>query len=59
MYQNVNVAPIGFGLRTETQLDAAGNPYLKHDWNKVREYCNEYDHLIWKRYKNNPVGGHN
>ena len=38
--------------------DVAGNPYRNHYWDKVEDYYDEYDHPIWKDYKNNQFGGH-
>lgn len=40
------------------KLDVAGNPYGVHEWNKVEEFYEKYDHPIWKEYRNNPIGGH-
>ena len=40
------------------KLDVAGNPYLVHEWNKTSDFYEEYDHPIWKEYRDNPVGGH-
>lgn len=45
--------------REETQIDVAGNPFQAHYWDKVEDYYDEYDHPIWKEYKNNQFGGHN
>ena len=44
--------------REEEVLDVAGNPYDVHYWDKVEDYYEEYDHPIWKEYKNNILGGH-
>ena len=45
--------------REETLLDAAGNPYDTHYWDKQEDYYEEYDHPIWKEYsKQKMVGGH-
>ncbi len=40
------------------KIDAAGNPYVSHDWNKVEEFYDKYDHPIWREYHKNPLGGH-
>lgn len=45
--------------REETVIDVAGNPYQTHYWDKVEDYYDEYDHPIWKEYKDNQFGGHN
>ena len=45
--------------RDEICIDVAGNPYVSHHWDKVEDYYEEYDHPIWKEYKNHMVGGHN
>jgi len=39
---------------TKENIDAAGNPYFSHYWDKVEDYFEEFDHPIWK---NNPVIG--
>lgn len=44
--------------KEEEVLDVAGNPYDVHYWDKVEDYYEEYDHPIWKEYKNNILGGH-
>ena len=44
--------------KTEELIDPAGNPYTEHRWSKVDEFYEEYDHPIWKKFKNNQVGGH-
>jgi len=45
--------------KTETLIDAAGNPYDTFYWDKVEDYYEEYDHPIWKEYiKTGTVGGH-
>ena len=44
--------------REETLYDVAGNPYEEHYWDKVEDYYDEYDHPIWREYKNNAFGGH-
>jgi predicted dehydrogenase len=44
--------------KEEEILDVAGNPYDVHYWDKVEDYYEEYDHPIWKEYKNNILGGH-
>ena len=40
------------------KLDVAGNPYGVHEWNKVEEFYDKYDHPIWMNFKNNQIGGH-
>lgn len=48
------------GISREAEMiDAAGNPYTVHYWDKVEDYFEKYDHPIWKEYKNNVIGGHN
>lgn len=44
--------------RTETRIDAAGNPYDEHIWDKVSDYYEKYDHPIWKDYCRNQIGEH-
>ena len=44
--------------REETIIDVAGNPYQVHYWDKVEDYYDDYDHPIWKEYKDNQIGGH-
>jgi len=44
--------------REEIKYDVAGNPYSAHYWDKIEDYYDEYDHPIWKEYKNNVIGGH-
>ena len=44
--------------KDETKIDPAGNPYDCHYWDKVEDYYEEYDHPIWKKYKDNLLGGH-
>ena len=41
---------------TNGKIDAAGNPYIEHSWDKVADYYEKFEHPIWR---NNPViGGH-
>ena len=40
------------------ELDAAGNPYWTHEWEKVSAYYPEFDHPIWRDYSKNTFGGH-
>ncbi|MBO7148190.1 MAG: Gfo/Idh/MocA family oxidoreductase [Lentisphaeria bacterium] len=40
------------------KIDAAGNPYLVHDWDKVESFYEKYDHPIWEHFRENPVGEH-
>lgn len=40
------------------KIDVAGNPYTCHDWDPVDKYYEEYDHPIWKAFRDNQVGGH-
>ncbi len=44
--------------RTETKIDAAGNPYNIHLWDKVEDFYDEYDHPIWRDYRNSQIGEH-
>ena len=39
-------------------LDVANNPYITHEWDKVSDYFEEFDHPIWKEYSKNAIGGH-
>ncbi|OGV50050.1 MAG: hypothetical protein A2X49_04840 [Lentisphaerae bacterium GWF2_52_8] len=39
-------------------IDIAGNPYGVHEWNKIEEFYEKYDHPIWQEYKDHPIGGH-
>ena len=45
--------------REEVVDDVAGNPYRNHYWDKVEDYYDEFDHPIWREYKDNQFGGHN
>ena len=40
------------------KIDAAGNPYLVHEWTPVQDMYEKYDHPIWQECRDNPVGGH-
>lgn len=40
------------------KIDVAGNPYLSHDWDPVSKYHEQYEHPLWRGYKDNTVGGH-
>ncbi len=40
------------------KLDIAGNPYLTHEWDRQDKFYQEYDHPIWKEFRDNQVGGH-
>ena len=40
------------------KLDVAGNPYTTHEWDPQEKYYEEYDHPIWKEFRDNQVGGH-
>ena len=44
--------------RDETLIDPAGNPYDVHYWTPVEELYEKYDHPIWRKYKDNLLGGH-
>ena len=44
--------------QTVELIDPAGNPYSEHRWSKVDEFYEEYDHPIWKSFRNNQRGGH-
>lgn len=45
--------------REEELIDVAGNPYLTHYWDRVEDYYDDYDHPIWREYKDIQFGGHN
>jgi len=47
----------GISTRKE-ELDPAGNPYVVHEWDKVEDLYEKYDHPIWKNYRDKVVGGH-
>lgn len=40
------------------KLDIAGNPYTTHDWEPEEKFYEEYDHPIWKEFRDNQIGGH-
>jgi len=40
------------------KLDVAGNPYTCHDWEPQEKYYEEFDHPIWKAFRDNQIGGH-
>lgn len=42
----------------EEKLDVAGNPYTVHGWNDVSDFYEEYDHPIWRKFRDNIIGGH-
>jgi predicted dehydrogenase len=41
---------------TEEKIDAAGNPYYEHHWEKTSDYYEKFDHPIWRN--NSVIGGH-
>ena len=43
---------------TREEIDVAGNPYTVHDWTPVEELYEKYDHPIWKKFRENIIGGH-
>ena len=43
---------------TQINIDVAGNPYSSHLWDPVDKFYEEYDHPIWKEFRDNPTGGH-
>ena len=43
---------------TRQEIDVAGNPYTVHDWTPLEEVYEKYDHPIWKKFRENIVGGH-
>ena len=46
--------------KIRTEIDVAGNPYEEHEWDKVEDFYEKYDHPIWKEYtKRGVIGGHN
>ena len=40
------------------KLDVAGNPYMSHAWTPIAEMYDEYDHPIWKKFREDIIGGH-
>ena len=40
------------------KIDVAGNPYMAHEWTPIQDLYEEYDHPIWKNFRENVVGGH-
>ena len=40
------------------KLDVAGNPYTTHAWTPIADMYEEYDHPIWKKFREDIVGGH-
>ncbi len=40
------------------KLDVAGNPYTVHDWEPEEKFYDEYDHPIWKEFRDRQLGGH-
>ncbi len=40
------------------KIDAAGNPYGVHEWTKVDDLYEKYDHPIWQDFQKNVIGGH-
>ena len=43
---------------TRQEIDVAGNPYTVHDWTPLAEIYEKYDHPIWKKFRENIIGGH-
>lgn len=39
-------------------IDQAGYPYCVHEWSKVEDFYQEYDHPVWQKYRGNTTGGH-
>ena len=44
--------------RTYEKIDAAGNPYVVHEWDKTEDFYPKFDHPIWREYSQHPVGEH-
>ena len=44
--------------KTEERIDSAGNPYTVHNWDPVDSFYEEYDHPIWKKYRDKQIGEH-
>ena len=40
------------------KLDVAGNPYTTHQWTPIADMYEEYDHPIWKKFREDIIGGH-
>ena len=40
------------------KLDVAGNPYTTHQWTPIADMYEEYDHPIWKKFRDDIIGGH-
>ena len=40
------------------KLDVAGNPYTVHEWTPIGDMYEKYDHPLWKKYRQQIVGGH-
>ena len=40
------------------KLDVAGNPYTTHEWTPIADMYEEYDHPIWKKFREDIIGGH-
>ena len=40
------------------KLDVAGNPYTVHEWTPISEMYEKYDHPIWKKFRDEIIGGH-
>ncbi len=43
---------------SEELLDVAGNPYTRHFWEPLDAYYEKYEHPIWRRWRDRPLGGH-
>jgi hypothetical protein len=43
---------------TKELIDLAGKPYTQHCWSQVDDFYEKYDHPIWKKYRENQLGGH-
>ena len=41
------------------EIDVAGNPYMTHEWEPVESFYDEFDHPIWRKDRDNIIGGHN
>ena len=44
--------------KREERIDVAGNPYIAHEWSTPDDFYPEYDHPIWKKYKEEIIGEH-
>ena len=46
------------GISKTQKTDEFGNPVHLEQWDNVESYYDRHDHPIWKRFRENVIGGH-